>query len=79
MNETTRSQGMRLLAAGCPSVHLSTVGHYVHVEPIQLGRLWDLVRNSGAAPEGLSTGMSSVEVIEALVTILENHYGEKGK
>ena len=76
MNATTRNQTMRLLKAGCPGIRTGMDGHRITSEPIQLDRLWDMVHATGDEYE-LPTDLTSAELMEALVAILEKHYMQK--
>ena len=64
---------MRLLKAGCPDIRTGMDGHCITFEPIQLDRLWDMVHALGFEYE-LPTELTSAELVEALVAILEKHY-----
>ena len=72
-NQTTIEQGRRLLAAGCPYVHLTTEGHHITVTPIPLGRLWDIAHGLGLEYE-FPLELKSSELTEALVAAIEKHY-----
>lgn len=76
MNETTIRQARRLFAAGCPFVNIATVGHHITFEPVPLGRLWDMAHRIGLEYE-FPTELTSNELIEALVTALEDYYTQK--
>jgi|GEM_PF-6757472 len=78
-NQTTRAQGSRLLAVGCPYVRLKLDGHHVVIEPIQLARLWDIAHGLGLEYDFPLDEMSSRELTEALVTAIEQHYRYEGK
>lgn len=73
MNETTIKQSKRLLAAGYPDVDLRMDGHSVAVTPVPLGRLWDAVHQLNTWHD-FRNDLTSNELIEALVQILEEHY-----
>ena len=77
-NQTTISQGRRLLAVGCPYVHLTTVGHYITVSPIPLGRLWNIAHGLGLEYE-FPLELTSSELTEALVAAIEDYYKEGEK
>ena len=76
MNETTHKQAMRLLAVGYPGVHVGLRGHQITVEPVPLGKLWDAVHALDTWYE-FRNDLTSNELIEALVRILEDHYTRK--
>lgn len=76
MNATTRNQTMRLLKAGCPGIRTGMDGHRITFESIQLDRLWDMVHVTGCEYE-IPTELTSAELVEALVAILEKHYTQK--
>ena len=77
-NQTTFEQGRRLLAAGCPYVHLTTDGHHITVTPIPLGRLWDIAHGLGLEYE-FPLELKSSELTEALVAAIEKHYNDEAK
>lgn len=77
-NQTTIAQGRRLLAAGCPYVHLTTDGHHITVSPIPLGRLWDIAHGLGLEYE-FPMELTSSELTEALVAAIEKHYRNETK
>lgn len=73
MNETTIRQARRLFTAGCPFIHLRTVGHTITFEPVPLGRLWDMAHRLGLEYE-FPLELTSNELIEALVAAVEDYY-----
>ena len=73
MNETTRQQSERLLAAGYPKVHLSLSGHHITIDPVPLGQLWESVHELDTRYE-LPTDLDSASLVEALVRVLESHH-----
>lgn len=77
MNETTISQGRRLLAAGCPFVnlHMQPANHKIVPDPIPMGRLWDIAHSLGLEYE-FPLELTSNELTEALVAAIENYYKE---
>ena len=78
MNETTIKQSKRLLAAGYPDVDLRMVGHSIVVMPVPLYRLWDAVHQLNVWHE-FRNDLTSNELIEALVQILEEHYANENR
>ena len=77
MNETTRKQSMRLLAVGYPGVGLIlNDSHHIITQPVPLGRLWDDVHQLNTWYD-FRNDLTSNELIEALVQILEDHYTRK--
>lgn len=72
-NQTTKAQGNRLLAAGCPYVSLHMVGHQIVPEPIPFGRLWDIAHGLGLEYE-FPLELTSTELMEALVAALVAYY-----
>lgn len=78
MDSTTIKQSKRLLAAGYPDVDLRMSGHTVVVEPVPLGRLWDAVHQLNVWHE-FRNDLTSNELIEALVQILEDHYANENR
>ena len=73
MTETTKKQAQRLLAAGYPDLLVRMDGHHVYIQPEPLGRLWDAVHRLDAYYH-FRSDLTSEELIEELVAILENHY-----
>lgn len=51
-------------------------GHHVVPEPISLGRLWDIAHGIGLEYE-FPTELTSNELLEALVTAIEEYYIEE--
>jgi len=76
MNESTIRQARRLFAAGCPDVHLGMAGHQITFEPIPLGRLWDIAHNLKLEYD-FPTELTSNELVECLVTAIEEYYNNK--
>lgn len=73
MNETTHKPSARLLAVGFPGVRVGLHGHRISLEPVPLGKLWDAVHALGTWYE-FRNDLTSNELVEALVRILEDHY-----
>jgi len=77
MNETTKKQSERLLAVGFPDVGvLLDRDHHIILQPVTLGKLWDAVRALDTWYD-FRNDLTSAELIEALVQILEDHYIRK--
>lgn len=73
MNETTIKQTWRLIEAGCPEVSLRMDGHHVTPEPLPLGKLWDIAHKLELEFD-FPLELTSNELVEELVTIIEDHY-----
>lgn len=73
MNETTKAQSERLLAAGYPKVRLGLEGHRITVHPVPLGQLWESVHELDTWYD-IPTDLCSADLVEALVRILEKHH-----
>lgn len=74
-NQTTITQGRRLLAAGCPfvDVHMQEGTHKIVPTPIALGRLWDIAHKLGLKYE-FPLELESDQLTEALVAAIEKHF-----
>lgn len=75
MNETTHEQGLRLVKAGYSDVTLVVDEfHHIMAKPIPLGKLWDAVRKLDRMAH-IPTTISSKDLVETLVRILEENQG----
>ena len=75
---TNRKQTKRLLIAGYPGVTLRMDGHRIVLEPVPLYRLWDDVHGLLPKKYEFSTDLTSIELVEVLVEVLESHYNGQG-